>query len=274
MKVRFLSVLSLAALLCVTGSVVAQPPQGGRGGRGGAQGGGGPGGMFGGGMFGGGMMGGGMSGAGATELLTLLRDEKVREEVEVSEDVMKAIQEAQAPLREKMRGLRDMSEQERTALMKEMGDSAQDLMDEVLTPAQQKRLMGLLVQQNGVRSVMNSLVAKQIGLDEKGTKKVQDALQAFGEEMREKMTKVRESGDFSTMREQMGSMREDMEKKLGEALTKDQAKALEELKGEKFEFSENQRGGRGGFGGGQGGGPGGAGGRPGRGGQSRGGNDR
>jgi hypothetical protein len=206
-------------------------------------------------MFGGGMFGGG---GGAMELLGLLRMEEVREEIKMEESTYEAVQKAQGEMMGEMRGLRDMSESERAAKVKEMGEKTQDLMDECLEPSQQKRLLGLYAQQAGARAVMNSLVAKEIELSEEGIKKCQEAMTKSMESMREKMRPADgERPDFTKMREMMQEAMKDATKAVEDTLTAAQKKALEELKGEKFEFPE-QAFGRGGPGGGAG-----RGGRPG-----------
>jgi hypothetical protein len=273
MKLRVLGFLSLALAVCLSSALVAQDQPGRqRGQRGqGGPGGGGPGGPRG---FG--------FGGGATELMMLLRMEEVRKEVDMTDETYEAVQTA---ARENMSGLadlRDASEAERTAKMKELNDKTQELLDEVLSPDHQKRLMGLLVQQRGMSASTNDLIAKEIGLDEAGVKKVEEAAAKSREGMREKMMEVFQAargggaggagGGFD--REKMQAMMEENQKETDKAiaavLTEPQKKALENLKGAKFEFPEGGMfGGRGGFGGGRGAGgpgggrPGGAGGRPG-----------
>lgn len=272
MKLRFLGLLSLALCVCLASAVEAQRGGGGRGGQGGGRG--GPGGQGGGrggpGGFGGGFgRGGGFQIGGAMELMGLLRMEEVRDEVEMSSEVYDAVQEAMPDMRSLFRA----EEDERAAKLKEANTKAQEMLDEVLSPDHQKRLMGLLVQQNGARASINDLIAKEIGLDESGIEKVKKAMEKAGEEIREKFTAMRESGgqggfDFTKMREMMEESRKDSDKAIEKSLTSDQKKKLEALKGEKFEFPERQfgRGGPGGAGGGRGG-PGGGRGGPGGGGR-------
>lgn len=236
----------LAALCFNSTAAFAQRGQGGPGGFGG---------------FGG--FGGMRGGGGASALLGMLRMPEVRTEVKVSDEAYKAVEEAQQANREKMGNFREMSEDERTKLMAEMNTQAQEMLDEVLEPAGMKRLMGLYVQQSGTRAVTNTLIAKEIGLDEAGIKKVTEATTKAGEEMRSKMEELRGAGgqgqgEFD--REKFTAMMQESQKKTDEAilaaLTEDQKKALEALKGEKFTFPERSfgPGGPGGQGGQRGGG--------------------
>lgn len=287
--------MSLAVAACLLAPAMAQDEQGGRrGGRG--QGGpfggrgGGPGG------FGGGR---GFQSGPALELMGLLRMEEVRKDIELDDEVWEVVQEK---TQVDFRAMRDMSEDERAKKMEEMNSVAQDLMDEALEPSQQERLMGLLAQQAGPRAALNDIVAEKIGLKDASKKKLQEALEKQGEEMREKMQSVfaemgfgrgggrgpggagGEGGrpDFTQMREKMEEMRKESTEALEAEFKKVDAgafKKFEDLKGEKFEFPQfggfgGRGGGPGGFGGGRGGRgggeAGGRGGRPGGGGRDSG----
>ena len=259
MKLRILGALSLALCVCFASAVEAQ--QDGQRGQRGQRGQGGPGGPGGGGRGGFGGPGGGSMG-GALDLLGLLRMEEVRADVGMEEATYEAVQAAQPSMRDLFQ-IRD--EAERTAKLKEMNTKAQETLDEVLAPKQQKRLMGLLVQQRGLMAATNELVAKEIELDEAGIKKVTEAATKAGESMREKMREMFQGGNREDMREKMKELQESTQKDIDKAvetvLSAEHKAALEALKGAKFEFPEATFGGRGGPGaGGQGGGRGGQGG--------------
>ena len=249
---RSMGWLSLALAVCLSSALVAQDEGRGRGGQGRGPGGGGPGGRGG---FGGGMgMGMGMGGGGAFELMGLLRMEEVQKDLGMTPEIYQSVQEAMPD----MRGMRDASQDERVAKMKEANTKMQDVIDEVLSPDQHKRLRGLLVQQQGLRAAANELVAKQIGLDDATVEKVKAEAAKVGQAFREKMQAASAGGfDPEKMGEAFGAMRKDMDDALGKVLTDDNKQALETLKGDKFTFPEFQ-----GFGGGRGG-PGGGGRGPG-----------
>ena len=246
MNMRFVGLCSLA-LAAVVSPMIAHA-QGGRGGRGG------PGG-FGGGMFG------MQAGSGANELLQLLRREEVRsdEEVAMPEEVWTAVQEKQGEIFGALRGMRDMSEDERNEAMKKMDDQAKELLDEVVLPEAQKRLMGMLVQLNGLRAAANPMIAKEIGLTEDEQKGLGEALQKAGEEMRAKMQEMFSSGerpDPAAMQEMRDKNQKEVEAALKEKLTEKQQSDLMALKGKEVKFAETPGfgfgGGRGGPGGGRG----------------------
>ncbi|MCA9132860.1 MAG: hypothetical protein KDA45_06885 [Planctomycetales bacterium] len=220
MNMRFFSLLSLAFVVCLSSAVVAQDAGRGRG-RGG------PG-------FGG--RGGLGDIGGALELMGLLRMEEVRKEVDMSAETYEAISESMPNMRELLG-----SEGDRAASLKAANTKAQETLDEVLSPEHQRRLMGLLVQRNGSRAATNDLIAKEIGLDEAGVKKVQEAMTQASEGMREKMRELfTPDGDREKIREAMQEMTKEVDQAVAAVLTPAQKKALEDLKGTKFEFPENQ----------------------------------
>ncbi len=237
MKMRSAGMLSLTLAVCLSSVMVAQDEGSGRG-RGGPRGARGG--------FGGGM---GMSMGSALEVLGLLRVEEVQKEVGLSPEAYKQIQEAMPDLR----SLFQADESERAAKLKEANAKAQDLIDEALSPKQQTRLLGLLVQQQGMRAVSNEMVAKQIGLDAAKTEEIKAVITKSNEGMRDKMREAFGSGDRNKMREMFEDMRKETDAAIAAKLTDAQKKALEELKGDAFTFPERR--GFGGPGGGdQGGG--------------------
>jgi len=271
---RFPSAVALLMGLClISANVIAQDePAAGRGGRGG-RGAGGPGGPGGPGGFGRGGMMGGMMGGGAMQLLGLLRMEEVRKEVNLPNEAYEAIQKSQQEAFAGMGNMRDASEEERAKMMKDLNTKAQELLDEVVDPAGLKRLMGLLLQQQGNTAVVNELIAKEVGLTEADVKALTEAVTKASEEGREKMREMFQGGGAGAPpdREKMTAMMAEMRKKtdgaIEEKLTAEQKTAIEALRGEKFTFPEG-----GGFGGRGGpGGPGGA--RPGGAGRARPGSD-
>ncbi len=275
MQRRCFGVLGLTVLVCLSAAIPVYGQR--RGGQGGPGGGRGPGGGFG--RF--------QAGA-AFELTNLLRDEKVRAEVKMDDDVWTAVEER---ITVDFRSMFQMEQEEREKKMEELNTTAQETLDEVLGPAEQERLMGLLAQRSGYQAINNDLIAKKIELADSAREKL---VEAMSEKRREAFSELGFGGrggpgggrgpggqggppadfDPEAFRERMQKMQEDLNKSLGELFKKEEPTAFanfEKLKGEKFEFSEQQFGGGrgfGGFGGGRGrGGPGGPGGqRGGRGG--------
>lgn len=244
MKSWFRLSLAVVLIVCSVSVAFAQPGGGGRGGRGG----------FGGGGFGGGGFGGGGFGGGGG--LMLLGDENVKKDLGITEDQVKKMEEFQAKMRDEMgqvfQGLRDLSQEERTAKfqeiqkkMTEMSDAAQK---EILLPKQIERLKQISYQSRLNRggtsdALASDDIAKELGITEAQKEALQKAQEEADTEMREEMTKLRDKA----------------RQKILNVLTSEQQAKLKKLTGETITFAPPQ------FGGGRGGpgGPGGAGGRPG-----------
>ncbi len=260
----------------IASAAYAQPPGGGgRGGRG---------------M---GMMGMGMGMGGGGGVLGLVRMDEVRKELNVDDETKKKIDELLATMNKEMEALRpqfdfrNASDDERAEFAKKMQEAMpkiqevskkleKQLLDDILDPDQQERALGLLVQREGVRSVMSSeKIAEAIALTEDQKKQMAEKEKENGADMQKAMEEMRGGGggqfDFAGMRTKMEEMRKKSEERLASALTKEQMDKLDKMKGDKFEFPQPSfgggRGGPGGPGGGgrPGGRPGGGGGRPGEG---------
>jgi hypothetical protein len=254
MKSWFRLSLAVGLVVCTVSIAFAQPGGGGRGGGRGGFGGGG----FGGGGFGGG--GGGFGGGG----LMLLGDENVKKDLGITEDQVKKLEEFQTKIRDEMgqvfQGLRDLSDEERTAkfaeIQKKMTDMTDAAQKAILLPKQIERLKQISVQSQlnrgggTVFALSNGDLAKELGITDAQKEALQKASETAEAEMQEKMTKLRD---------------EARQKILG-VLTPDQQAKLKRLTGEPITFAPFQfgGGGRGGFGGGGRGGAGAPGaGRPG-----------
>ncbi|MFN0020526.1 MAG: hypothetical protein ACKVP0_19890 [Pirellulaceae bacterium] len=243
MKSWFRLSLAVGLVVCSISVAFAQPG-GGRGGRGG----------FGGGGFGGGGFGGGGFGGGGG--LMLLADENVRKDLGITDDQVKKMEAFQAKVREEMgqvfQGLRDLSDEERTAkfaeIQKKMTDMTSAAEKEILLPKQVDRLKQIGYQSRLNRggtadALASDDIAKELGITEAQKEALKKASEEATAEMNEKMTKLRDEA----------------RQKILSVLTAEQQAKIKKLTGEPITFAPFQ------FGGGRGGagGPGGAGGRPG-----------
>ena len=241
-------------------------PGGGQGGRGGfGQRGGGPGG------FGGG-----------DPTFGLLRNDAVKEEIELMPDQEEAI----GKLMEQGRGerpdfdFRNASEEERREFFEKMQADREERskkmkmqLEEVLLPDQMERLEQIVVQVRGVAAFRDEEIASKLGITDAQKKeleevgqKVREEMQAKGQELRDSL---RDGGNreeaFAKMRELFAEGQELAMEKAIAVLNSSQRAKYDDMKGKKFEMPEGQfgfgrgggpGGGRGGFGG-RGGGPGG-----------------
>jgi hypothetical protein len=241
----FFGLFVCAVLLC-SANAQAQPGGGGPGG-------GGPGGR-------GGFMGGAMSSS------MLLMNEKVREELDLVDDQVKALEELQEKAREKMTELfqdmrnggggdRQQAFEELRPKMEAMTKDLEQDVDEILLPDQRKRLKQLT---NQMRVRGRSGVGTGL-LDNEELKKELEITSEQEEKMRAEAEKAQ-----AMLREETAKLQKKAIDKVLEVLSADQRKKYEDLVGDQFDFGQNQ------FGGGRGG-PGGGGGRGGR--DSKGGGD-
>jgi len=228
-----LGLLAIVAIAVVSISSIAnaQPGRGGQGGRGG---------------FGGGF------GGGQTNGLDLINDENVRKELDLVDDQVTKLRDIQGKVGEEMRaafegfdfqGLRDLSEEERTAKfapirekMEKVNADIQKEIDQVLLPQQRQRLKEIVVQsqirrQGTSGALTTGALATELNITEEQKQK-----------LAEMQTKVEEE-----LRKEIEQLRLESRDKILSVLTAEQRAKLNALMGQPIEF---QQGGFGGFGGG------------------------
>lgn len=250
----FSRILLVGCIVGATIPTVFAQDQPARQGRGGGQGpgGGGPGGPGG---RGGMRMGGGMGGGGIT---SLLRMKEVRDELKIDEDQGKELdtfaQEMMTEMRNAMQanaggGPPDMSK------FREMQVKAEGKVEEILDPKQMDRLLGLLIQRDGTRSVNTAILATRLKITEEQKTKMAEVEKAAGEAMRGLFSGGTGGPPGPEVMEKMQTMRKENDEKLAAILTAEQKSEMESMKGEKFEFPAPNfgPGGPGGPGGGRGG---------------------
>lgn len=206
-----------------------------------------------------GRTGGGFSGA------MLLRNEKIQQELKLTDAQKEKITAASTESREKMRelfsGLRDKSREERREAFEKMREESETLRKKseeqilsALTENQKERLQGIQLQMQGVRALSDPEVAKKLDIDELQQEEIKLALEEARSksqsQMRELFAGVRDgSVKREEMQKKMEELRAESEKAALEVLTAEQRKKLDSMKGEKIELSPRDLfGGRGGFG--------------------------
>jgi hypothetical protein len=197
----------------------------------------------------------GGQGGGFGGVTELLRDDKVKAELNIVPDQEKQLEEVATKIRdgarEAFRGFQDLSDEERRAKFDEFRANSTKEVEAVLLPQQRERLKQLMVQ-SSARSGrspggISTDLAKEIGLTDAQREELQKKAQDAQAELDKKIAKLRDEARDSLLKS---------------VLSSEQVSKLEKLMGPKFEFSPPQP--FGGFGGGQGGrgGQGGQGGRP------------
>jgi Spy/CpxP family protein refolding chaperone len=222
----YLFVLGAVALLGTTQLAFGQPGRGGPGGGGGG--------------FGG-------------SVTDLLRDDKVKAELNIVPDQEKQLEEVASKIRDSARdffgGLRDLSDDERRAKFDEFRANATKEVEAVLLPQQRERLKQLMVQSSARFSRspggINDTLATELGITDAQKEALRKKAEEVQADLDKKLTKLRDEARTEIL----------------SVLTSDQRSKLEKMMGPKFEFSPPQFGGGGP--GGNRGGPQGQGGRPG-----------
>src|SRR5437867_801535 len=107
----------------------------------------------------------GRGGFGGGGSLFLLAAKSVQEDLKLSADQAKEVEELSAKQRDSFQGLQDLSREERAQKMQENAKKNQEAIDKLLKPEQQKRLKQLSLQASGPMGLANNEdAAKAIGL--------------------------------------------------------------------------------------------------------------
>ncbi len=234
MRIGSIGMVLLTVLLCA-GLAVAQP----RGRRQGPPGGRGPGGR-------GPMMGGALSGP-----VGLLMNEKVREELDLSEDqvsqLREAMREMMAGQREQFEALRELEPEQRREKFQELAEKLRKKVDEklgeVLSDSQLTRLkeieLQLAVRTQGFRVLMRPEIVEALGI----TDEQQEKLRQLNDTMREKMRGVFEDvRDLEPeqrrekIREAMQKLRQEAQEEVENLLSEEQEETLQKMMGEPVEL--------------------------------------
>jgi hypothetical protein len=243
MKMRTVTV-SLLGLLCAVSLASAQ----GRGGRGGG--------------FGGRGMGMGMG----VDQMSLLRVEKVRQELDLVDEQVAKIQD----LRDSRRpgrgdgdrpNFQDMTREQVQEMMQQRRNEMNAELKKILLEDQWARLQQIYVQVAGSAAVTDEDVAAKLALTDDQKAQIQATRDEAGQQMFAQMRELRDL-DEAARRDKMEELRKATDEKVLAHLTAEQKAQFESLKGEPLEISMEEvlagRGGGRGFGfGGRGGGPGG-----------------
>jgi Spy/CpxP family protein refolding chaperone len=229
--------LTAVCVVALVGLSAAQPPRGRPGG---------PGGPGGGMMLQGGMMRGGSA--------MLLMNEGVQKELKISDDQKDKLKDITDKQREKMReqfaAIRDGGEVDREqmqATMKELAESGERAIKQVLNADQQKRLKQIVWQQAGAMVFLDKEYAAELKITADQTEQLKKIGEEFQEDMRALAQTARDNRE--EFRQKAEALRGEVKERALEVLTPEQRKMHKELLGPPFElkFDPNQMRERGGF---------------------------
>jgi hypothetical protein len=175
---------------------------------------------FGGGGFGGGFGFGGFGGkGGAMNSLTLINNEQVKKELEITQEQLDKVPDA---------------------IQKALGD--------VLNEKQLKRLRQIDLQTRGVGAFSDAKVKKELKISDEQSESIKTVIDESVKE-RQELFKEAQGGNFEGMQEKMTALTKETQEKVQAVLSADQRKQWKQMIGDEFKL-ENQ--GFGGFGGGKG----------------------
>jgi Spy/CpxP family protein refolding chaperone len=251
MKFRTMLTVGAVVALCAASDAWSQERGGGRFGRGG--------------IFGGGVT-----------QMGLLRVDKIREEIKLTDEQQQQVREAGRELAEAARGGRggqgfqnfqEMTDEERQEFFAQMQERAAERakaekakIAEILEDDQEKRLGEIYVQVAGADALSDADIAAALKITDDQKEKIATARRDFFANMRDQLQDL----DVEERRAKMAELRQEADKAVVAVLSEEQQTQFEGMKGEKLELSDDElaQARRGGFGrGGRGGGRGGRGGQ-------------
>jgi len=176
--------------------------------------------------------------------LSLLTNKSVQEELKISEDQKKKVDEASKKLNDmrqekwKEAGItRDNFAEKRTEIekiTKELNASADKTLANVLDEKQTKRFKEIRLQQRGIRAFTSEEVESALKLTDDQKKKIKEVTEE-GRKSIEEQTKDLGRTDFAKRIEIMTKVDKDMLGKIAATLTSDQKKSWKEMTGTPFE---------------------------------------
>jgi hypothetical protein len=195
--------------------------------------------------FGMGMGMGGPGGQGMT--LMLLQAVKVQKELDLVQDQKDKLKELsgkfQGEMREQFSGmgdLRDLSQEERQAKMKEIQEKAAEVTkkfqkqaDEILLRTQGERLKEISLQLRGTQALMDKEVADKLKIDDDQKERIQAAQRSVFEKARDLFA----GGDREKAMEKMRDLQKEASEKAMDVLTAEQKEQFAKMKGDKVDFT-------------------------------------
>src|SRR5262245_34821629 len=153
---RILAVVAAMVIVAMASQMAMAQNEGrrGRGGRGGQ---------------GGGMM------MGPIPMTMLATVDTVQDALKLTDDQKEKVKAINDETRDAMRKEFESGGRPDREKMRKLMDEATDKLNKVLDAGQQKRLMGVFVQVNGARAVMDPSVAKEIGVTDEQKDKIREA---------------------------------------------------------------------------------------------------
>ncbi len=175
---------------------------------------------------------------------------EVQTELKLQSDLLEKVkafaEESQAKMREERQMIADQGLEpaemraEMTALNDQFQAKDAEALGKILSAEQMTRLKQLMVQQQGFNAITRKEVADAIGLKEEDREKLKATVDIINQETMAKMQEIGQGGDREQAQKIMDESRKQVEATVMSALSDEQKKKFEELKGAAFKFPEPQ----------------------------------
>jgi Spy/CpxP family protein refolding chaperone len=163
--------------------------------------------------------------------LGLLTQKSVQEELKLSDDQARKVEDYAAKQRKSFQGLRDLSQEERREKLAQIAKENEQLLKDTLKPEQAKRLREISLQLAGPAALHDPEVAKALNL----TGEQKEKLRGIEEEARrERRELFQAGGDREERRKKAEELRKANREKVMNLLTPEQKEKWKELTGEPF----------------------------------------
>jgi Spy/CpxP family protein refolding chaperone len=178
--------------------------------------------------------------------LFLLRLEPVQKELKVTDEQKEKIHTLAEEMRPAPRGENRPSREEMRKEMKERAEKIEKKLAEILQPEQAKRLKQIHLQVQGPRAFESLEVVKTLKITDEQKTKVKDILSETRKQMQALGRPDPEAtpADRKERIEKLQKIQKEATAKCLEALTPEQKKSFEELRGKPFEIDLSALGGR------------------------------
>ena len=168
----------------------------------------------------------------------LLGNKSVQDELKITDDQKKKIEEFAAKQQEARRGMQDLSQEERREKNQELTKQAEAFAKEVLTADQQKRIKQIVIQTAGLRAFAMEDVVKELKL----TDEQKEKLKALSDDMRKDQQELFSGGgDQQENMKKFQALNKEYLTKASALLTDEQKKVWTELTGKPFELKMEMR---------------------------------
>ena len=188
-------------------------------------------------------------------LVQILVSPDVQNELGVGEEQKTGLEKMRYRLGAKMKdtqqkafeGRAESSPEKRAEIMRDAQDEvgkifeeSDEMLDELLTPSQMRRLKEIHLQRLGIRALFQTWVREELGIDKSLGLKIDEMYSKGADEIRKEVAELSEKREYEKIRDYIVDENASLDKELLGLLSPIQRKKLENLKGKEFEFSNKQ----------------------------------